>query len=160
VLLAGKNPKEVIENLRGILSQRQLTLIQRAVDTNVRQLFVLGESHFNFAISAQQSEWRQIVSRLYYAAYNIRRAVSLKHSGQFSTDSSDHKNIGEIPDAFNNASTYKNKLKTLRDDRNLADYSHVAIESDLVIPIADAKAFVTAFISDARIFLKGQGLRV
>lgn len=59
------------------------------------------------------------------------RAIQLYHSGSYNT--SDHKNIHDLTQSLNNVETYKNKLKQLREDRNLADYDHSASEDDLVL---------------------------
>jgi hypothetical protein len=158
VLLASSNPNKLIRNLSGILTSKQLEKIQKAVDENVQGLFKLGVKHYQFAISLQKSEWRQRTSRLYYAAYNIRRSVQLKHNGDYSTDSSDHKNVDSIPDALANAAAYRSKLKNMRDDRNLADYSHLATERDLLITVDEMEKTVEEFVRDAKNFLVAKGI--
>lgn len=159
LLLAG-NPYRTIRNLGGIIDSQAITAITKELEKNVINLFQLGESHYIFSSSINRSEWRQKVSRLYYAAYNVKRSVPLMHDGNFSTDSSDHKNIDYLPDSFKDIATYKVKLKNLRDDRNLADYSHLAVESDLLIPTNDAHELVTNFINDSRDFLKSKGVNL
>lgn len=126
VLLASGNARKLIRNLEDILSPLEIKKIEDEVDKNVVSLFLLGLSHYEFALSIGVSEWRQSISRLYYAAYNVKRSVSLKHDGSFSTDSGDHMKIDMLPDGFENLGTYKSRLKSLRDDRNLSDYSHLA----------------------------------
>lgn len=160
ILLASGNPQKLIRNLTGVVDADAIQKIQEEVDNNIRSLFVLGEEHFRFALAISTNEWRQRVSRLYYAAYNIKRAMSLKHDGTFSTDSSDHQKVDNLPDGMPNQATYRTKLKNLRDDRNLADYSHLAQESDLLIAADDAAILVEEFIRDAKVFLKGVGLTV
>lgn len=158
VLLASGNPNRLLKNLGHILSEVELDKIRRAVDHEVFGLYQLGMSHYYFASSIGKSEWRQKISRLYYAAYNVKRAIQLKDSGVYSTDSSDHQRIDELPKNLENAATYKGKLKNLRDDRNLADYSHVANEGDLLIKVADSEALVDDFITDAKKLLEDQGI--
>lgn len=157
---AGANPLKLIKNLEQIISAAEIRKIRFEIDSNVVGLYMLGESHFNFARSLPQNEWRQRVSRLYYAAYNVRRSVALKHDGSFSTDSSDHKNVNSLPDALDNNAAYKSKLLNLRDDRNLCDYNHLATEQDLLIPLVDCEQIVSDFLSDAKKFLDSQGVNV
>lgn len=158
VLLASSNPQKIIKNLAGILNTSELAKIQNAVDENVVGLFKLGETHLIFALKLEKHEWRQRISRLYYAAYNVKRAVQLKHNGCFSTDVTDHQKVDELPDDLPNASIYKSKLKSLRDDRNLADYSHLAKENDLLDKPDAAQAFVESFVSDAKTLLTSKGI--
>lgn len=150
---AGSNPMRVIRNLSGILSEQELDKIRHEIVVNVIGLFRLGEAHFTFAQGIQSTYWRQRVSRLYYSAYNVRRAIALKHDGTFSTDSSDHKNVDVIPDSLSNAATYKARLLNLREDRNLADYNHLAVEADLLISVGDYESFAADFLRDARAYL-------
>lgn len=155
---AGSNPMKVIRNLAGILSAAELAKLQQEIVANVVGLFRLGESHFTFAQGVPTAQWRQKISRLYYGAYNVRRAVALKHDGSFATDVSDHKNVDSIPDRLANAGIYRIKLLNLRDDRNLADYNHLAIEADLLISQVDCEALVGDFIRDAKAYLNTEGV--
>lgn len=160
VLLASGNARKLIRNLEDILSPLEIKKIEDEVDRNVVSLFLLGLSHYEFAFSISASEWRQNISRLYYAAYNVKRSVSLKYDGSFSTDSGDHAKIDMLPDGFENLGTYKSRLKSLRDDRNLSDYSHLATEADLLYGVLDSRAMVTEFLKDAKQFLLDSGVRV
>lgn len=160
LLLASSNPMKMIQNLNHLLSKKELSKITAELDRNAVALFSLGLSHFDFASTLSNNDWRQKISRLYYAVYNIRRAVVLKHSGAFSTDSSDHKNVDQLPDGISNRESHINKLRDLREDRNLADYSHLAIAGDLVISPDDAFTFATQFIDDCRQFLIQIGLDI
>lgn len=158
LLLAAPNPNKLISNLSHILLPTELAKITVELDRNVTQLFALGTSHYNFATRLSTRNWRQKVSRLYYGVYNVRRAVALKDEGLFSSDSSDHKAVDHLPDSLPNRAGHSSNLKVLRDDRNLADYSHAATAADLVMTLADAQAFAASFIGDCRIFLRSQGL--
>jgi hypothetical protein len=160
VLLASNNPQRLLANLAGILTYTELAKIHAELDRNTVALFHLGESHLAFCGHIAASEWRQRISRYYYAAYNIKRAVSLNFDGSFSTDASDHAKIDVLPDGFPNAATYATRLKNLRDDRNLADYSHLASSSDLLISADEAEKLVTQFKDDSRAFLASRGLAV
>ncbi|MCF9019713.1 MULTISPECIES: hypothetical protein [Pseudomonas syringae group] len=158
ILLASANPQRLIKNLSHILSPDQLKLIEVEVNNNVRSLYGLGEAHYEFAIKINKREWRQIVSRLYYAAYNFKRALGLKSDGTYSTDSGDHQKIDQLPKALENAEAYKLQLKNLRDDRNLADYSHSAVEEDLLGATEETTVLVTNFMNDVKAFLIERGV--
>lgn len=157
---AGSNPLKLIRNLEAILSPAELDKVRQEIVSNVIGLYRLGESQCEFACGLPTTHWRQRVSRFYYGAYNVRRAVVLRHDGSFSTDSSDHKNIHNIPDKLQNSEMYKSKFGTLRDDRNLADYNHLAIESELVLSQSDCELLVKAFLSDAKIYLNSEGVEL
>ncbi len=159
-LLVSSNPLKLMKNLSGVLAASQLKKIDRAISLESALLFRLAESHFHFATAIPAVEWRQKVSRFYYAAYNAKRAVSLRFDGSFSTESSDHQKISSLPASLPNTATYQNRLTGLRDDRNLADYSHLATEADLVMPVPDAEAMVRDFMRDCRSFLSGAGVKV
>jgi hypothetical protein len=158
ILLAGSNCQKLIRNVAYVLDEAALRLLRNEIDRNVVALFRLGEEHMGFAQTISAKLWRQRVSRSYYAALNLKRSVTLNHSGEFSTDVSDHKNIGDLPPGFPNANTYSTRLTNLRDDRNIADYSHLSTESDLIISSADAQALVAAFCGHAREYLQGRGI--
>lgn len=160
LLLAASNPLKMIQNLNHLLDAHELAKLTTELDRHVTALFALGEGHFNFATTISNTEWRQKISRLYYAVYNVRRAVVLKNSGGFSTDSSDHRNVDQLPDAVANRQAHIVSLRDLREDRNLADYSHHADASDLVISPNEAMTFATGFLTDCRQFLLLHGLVV
>jgi hypothetical protein len=160
ILLATSNTRKMLENLRHVLDTDACNAIQNEIDDNVKALFALGEGHFQFAKQTQKTFWRQRISRLYYGAYNVRRAVQLHFSGDYQTDVSDHKKIGLLPDGFPNRLRYKQALVDLRDDRNEADYNHLVDESQLLLTQDDAESLVTDFIKDARNFLNNRGVSV
>lgn len=142
------------------MREAELEKIRREVDRNVIALYRLGESHFLFSKSIPNTEWRQKISRLYYGAYNVRRAILLKHDGSFTTESSDHQKVDVIPDLLDNHSLYKLKLKNLRDDRNLADYSHLAVVSDLIIGLDGAEELAGSLFTDAKAFMTSHGIEI
>ncbi len=158
IFLVSQNPMTLMRNLAGVLQPQQIKKNQIEVEENVMALLRLAYDHFEFAQSVPSIHWRQKVSRLYYAAYNGRRALMLKYDGSFSTDSSDHKNVDKLPDTLANCSMHKSKLKDLRDDRNLCDYSHLASETDLLMAANDAEVFVEGFLKDIKDFLGTQGM--
>lgn len=160
ILLAGSNCQKLLRNLSHILDESSLVLLRNEIDRNVVALLDLGREHFDFAAQVVAVRWRQKTSRLYYAAFNTKRAVSLHHSGAFSTDVSDHKNISSLPPDFPRSNTHATRLNNLRDDRNIADYSHVAQPTDLIVGVHEAENFVRNFIEDSRSYLASRGLQL
>lgn len=137
-----------------------ISAIETEICVNVAQLYVLGRSHYHFAVRQNNRSWRQKISRLYYAAYNVSRAVRLCINGEYSVDSSDHKRIETLPDDFPNRNRYANRLGALRDDRNLCDYDHTARLTDLVVGVNDAAELVQQFLKDAQGYLKRRGVNL
>jgi hypothetical protein len=159
ILLAGSNWHKLVKNVEHVLDPTAVQRLITEAHRNVLALLQLGESHLQFARNISAKEWRQRISRLYYAALNAKRAVTLQHSGSFSTDVSDHKKIGELPTDFPNTNTYGTRLANLRDDRNIADYDHLAAEDDLLYSPTDAEAMVADFVRDARDYLAQRGVK-
>jgi hypothetical protein len=159
VLLIG-NPYSAIINLAHILSESELNKIKLAVQEEVRLLYLLGQNHYNFAISINHEEWRQKVSRLYYAAYNTKRAIQLQDSGKYSTDVSDHKDIDSLPQNLNQKTIHGSMLKQLRDDRNLADYSHTGRANDLFVTTEELERKVDSFLTDCKTYLTTAGINL
>jgi hypothetical protein len=160
VLLASHNVEEMLKNIEPIIGSRATKKIRVEIRKNVTALYRLGLSHLAFANTISNREWRQKISRLYYAAYNIRRAIYLDYNGNFTTDSSDHKNVNQLPDDFPNKDVLGQKLRDLRQDRNLCDYSHGSKIADLIIFPADAEKIVADFERLARTYLVGRGVKI
>jgi hypothetical protein len=154
------NPYSAINNLQGILIEDEIEKIRVAVKKEVQLLFALGQDHLQFAKSINHSIWRQKVSRLYYAAYNTRRSVQLQDSGKYSTDVSDHKEIDNLPNNINNRTIHGSMLKQLRDDRNLADYSHHGKADDLFVTTQELEEQVEQFINDCKVYLIAAGVNL
>lgn len=93
LLLASSNPYSLMRNLEKILSTAEIEKIKQSLLREITLLHGLGMLHFQFARSLEATEWRQRASRFYYAAYNVKRALSLCDNGKFSTDVSDHQQI-------------------------------------------------------------------
>jgi hypothetical protein len=94
LLRAPTNVRQLQHNLVNVVDTRAIGAIETEICINVAQLYRLGRNHYSFAIRQHNRSWRQKISRLYYAAYNVSRAVRLCVNGEFSEDSSDHKKIG------------------------------------------------------------------
>ena len=149
--LARGNTEAAIEELR-----RALELDP----DDTAALFKLGETHFRFAARQPKAHWRQKISRFYYAAYNVTRALRLHVAGEYSTDVKDHQRIERLPDDFPSKERFANQLKALREDRNLCDYDHTKRAADLVLGTNQSASLVTEFLNEAREYLKRRGLGV
>lgn len=143
-----------------MLDAAAIGAIDAEISKNVAQLYLLGKNHYLFARRQDNREWRQKISRLYYASYNASRAVRLFETGDFATDVSDHKKIEMIPPDFPNRNTYANRLGVLRGDRNLCDYDHTASQEDLALGINESVELVADFLRDAQIYLEGRGVTI
>ncbi len=158
LLLASANDLKMINNLNHLLEVTELQKLTSELHRNVVELYNLGIAHYTFAADLRDEDWRQKISRLYYAVYNVRRALMLKHNGSFSTDASDHQKIDDLPEQLKNRESHITNLRTLREDRNLADYSHLARVEDLIIKPNDAKVFASSFIENCKEYLTMNGL--
>ena len=158
LLRAGVNVRRIKESLVNIVDAAAISAIEAEILLNAAQLYQLGQSHYYFAIRQNNRSWRQKVSRLYYAAYNVSRAVRLCVSGDYSADSSGHKKIETLPDGFPNRNNYVNRLGMLRDDRNLCDYDHTAKLTDLEVGAHEAVELVQHFLRDAGDYLRRRGV--
>lgn len=160
ILLLRKNLVELKQELGGILSKKSLKAFDDEVRKNVVQLFGLGNEHLTFANSLPAAQWRQVISRAYYAAYSVSKSVRLAVHGHYSQEVKDHDKVGDLPDDFPDRNTFANRLRLLRDDRNLCDYDHTAVEGDLSSTRVDTLALVTDLANRARVYLYARGIRV
>lgn len=159
-LLNLSNSRKVKQNLSGILDAQALDIIEAEIRANAVSLYRLGQQHYRFAQRQTSPNWRQKVSRLYYAAYNVARSIRLFMNGEYSTDVKDHQKFENLPDDFPSRARYSNQLVVLREDRNTCDYDHTASAGDLVLGSTDAARLVEDFMTDAAIFLRSRGLSV
>ena len=160
LLRASANVRKLKDNLVNVVPVEAISAIEIEICANVSQLYALGRSHYYFAVRQNNRSWRQKISRLYYAAYNVSRAVRLCVNGDYSMDSADHKKIETLPDDFPNKNRYANRLGVLRDDRNLCDYDHTAKLTDLVVGVNDAAELVHQFLKDAQVYLRLRGVNL
>ena len=160
ILLLNKNVVELKRELARVLSKKSSRAFDAEVKENVVQLFDLGEGHFEFARAIPALHWRQVVSRCYYGAYSVSKAVRLAVRGQYSQEVKDHEKVGDLPDDFTDKNTYANRLRLLRDDRNLCDYDHTTVEADLGLSSADTLTLVGNFVLHARAYLRARQFHV
>lgn len=160
LLLAGANCRRLRENIAHLLDPAAVARIDAEIDRNVAALFRLARQHFGFARGLEPRQWRQKVSRLYFAGHNANRSIRLCVKGEYSTESSDHQKISQFPDDFPRRAEYGTRLVTLRSDRNLCDYDHAARRRDLIISPNEALELIRDLLADTRGFLKARGISV
>jgi len=158
ILRAADNPRKMLENIKHLITSECYESILGEIRKNVVDLFKLGADHYGFAKTVGRNNWRQRISRLYYGIYNVRRSVQLDYSGIYRTDTSDHQEVGDLPNGFPNTQTYSRRLVDLREDRNLADYDHSAELTDLILTPSEATELAKGFIDDSRSFLSNRGV--
>lgn len=154
------NVRKVKNNLSGVLDQAGLDRIESEIETNVVALMGLARCHYRFAERQSGSNWRQKVSRLYYAAYNAARAVRLYVTGDYSTDIKDHQKFDKLPDDFPRRARYVNQLAVLREDRNTCDYDHISRASDLILGTRGSMELAREFLKDVRAYLNNRGMNL
>lgn len=154
------NLRKVKENLTSILNPDALDAIEAEIKRHSVELCGLGFQHYRFAVKLPRQHWRQKVSRLYYAAYAVSRALRLYVLGEYSRDRKDHQRIGQLPADFPDRSRLANKLSVLRDDRNTCDYDHASRAADLLIPTSEAVQLVRDFLAETKSYLKAKGLDI
>lgn len=160
LLRAGANVRKLKDNLVNVVDAGAISAIETEILSNVAQLYTLGKSHYYFAIRQNNRSWRQKISRLYYAAYNVSRALRLCVNGEYSMESSDHRKIEILPNDFPNKNRYENRLGVLREDRNLCDYDHTARIVDLVVSVNEATELVQQFLKDTQSYVKQRGVNL
>ena len=122
ILLASSNVRRMEVNLAHVLDAPMKSALAAEIARQAREMFLLGQQHFTFAGSLAAAHWRQKISRYYYAAFNVWRAVALHVTGSYSQDVDDHKKVGTLPSDFPTRGTYEVQLPVLRVDRNMCDY--------------------------------------
>ena len=154
------NPRKVQRCLSGVVDQQALDNIELKIREQVQLFFTLSLKHFRMAKGQNAQAWRQKVSRFYYAAYTSSRMVRYYCNGDFATDTTDHKKVGDLPKDFPNRSRYKILLDTLREDRNTGDYDHLATAKDLVQSCSYWEILVTGFLQDSAEYLRNKGVNL
>jgi hypothetical protein len=150
---------KVIKCLEPILPPDQINLIRKELYSNVGELLKLAHIHLKFAFNVKGKEgWRQKVSRGYYACYSASRAVRLAFSGVYSTDLTDHKNIGDLPKDFPYLSKWQEFFTKYKGDRNLADYDHSGKISSLEMKSDEYLKQTKIFLDETKQYLKNKGI--
>lgn len=111
------NHRKIINVYSDFLDEKEISKISSQIKSHTKLIYELALDHYKFAASLRKKQWRQKVSRLYYAGYNASKAIRFDNDGNHSTDVKDHEKVGMIPDGFPDKATYENELKSLRVDR-------------------------------------------
>lgn len=141
-----------------MLDVAAIGILEQEISSQVQKLYALSLGHYRFALKQPNVQWRQRVSRFYYAAYAASKSVRLYVNGDFSTDAKDHQKVGVLPDDFPQVARFTNQLAVLREDRNTCDYDHDCVAGDLIIRPRDAETLAKEFLTEARSYLAGRGL--
>lgn len=118
------NHARVLRILELISGRSDLSWYNEEVHAVVCRWVNLAMQHLRTArgLAPKPRNWRGVVSRSYYAAYNASRALRYAVSGSIKLDVDDHKVVGDLPPDFPNRAAWSTFLIDLRKDRNLADY--------------------------------------
>ena len=150
------NLRQVISCLTGVLSQVEAQKIEEELRRNVRQALRLSETHLRSARA--MNSWRNVVSRGYYCCYCASRAIRLAETGIFSTETDDHKKVGNLPAGFPNRAVWSDVLTKFRADRNLGDYDHTARPRNLEYSSGKYLVFAGDFLNEAKRYLRARGI--
>lgn len=151
------NPRKIVSALTGIVDQSAIDSIELEIRRHSQMMFDLSLKHFRVAERLGTPDWRQKVSRAYYASYNCSKMLRYFVDGYHSKEVSDHKKIGDIPSDFPGRSIFFNRLQIMREDRNLCDYDHDARATDLSIGVSDSIELSRSFIRSSKQYVGGRG---
>lgn len=152
------NPRKVVSALKGVVDPIAIAAIEREIGHQAQAMFNLSLKHFRIAKRLNAPDWRQKVSRSYYASYSCSKLLRYYVEGTNSKDVGDHKKVGNLPDDFPNRAFYSNKLTIMREDRNLCDYDHIAKAKDLSIGVGGTITLSRDFIHEVKVYVSGRGL--
>ncbi len=154
ILEATGNIRRVIKNIEQLIGPSATSALNSEIQNNIDQLVNLGKKFIHFAKRLPSQQWRNKVSRAYYGIYNISRAIRLEDSGAYSTDSTDHKKVGDLPKDFASKERFQNLLQMVREDRNLCDYDHTTKISNLAMHPNDTIELAEDFLREAELWIK------
>jgi len=83
--------------------------------------------------------------------------VRLEVAGVYSTDSADHKKIGDLPHDFEDVARWQDVLTKFRADRNLADYDHSVTEAELEMRSSEYLTVAKEFLATVKDYLRKRG---
>lgn len=123
-VLVLSNFRATQKDLARIAPQVDLDWLDGAAAEVARKWFRLGQKHLRTArcLSNLNREWRSVISRCYYAAYNASKSVRYYAKGQVDLTGKDHQAVGELPNSFPDKAHWASFVDELRRDRNVADY--------------------------------------
>lgn len=156
--LKAGNPNKIANAYGSFLLPNEVQKIRDESKAHTAAMYKLGLYHYKFAISLSRPHWRQKISRLYYASYNVSKSIRFDNDGNHSTDVKDHTKVGVLPNGFPAKSTYENELTNLREDRNSCDYDHVVKADKLLKSTTEYSTLVKQFLQDAHDYLTTRGI--
>lgn len=151
------NHQKICSLYSEFMTESEVEKIRNEMRKHTKSMFDLALEHYNFAVSIRKYQWRQRISRLYYASYNASKAIRFDHDGAHSTDVKDHSKIGALPKGFPDQALLENKLTNLREDRNSSDYDHLSTKNDLLSQPDEYQDLVLEFLQKAHDYLSGRG---
>ncbi|KQZ97362.1 hypothetical protein ASD74_09240 [Rhizobium sp. Root564] len=151
------NHRKISDIYSHFMNSSEIDKIRLEISRHTASIYHLSLHHYTFAASIPKRQWRQRVSRLYYAGYNASKAIRFDNDGSHSTDVKDHSKVGLLPDRFPNKATYENELKNLREDRNSCDYDHLSTITDLLAKPNEYQNLILQFLRDTHDYLSARG---
>ncbi len=157
------NHQRVRRGLESILDADALAAYDDAVHATCLCIMKLAAAHLRTAKnpSSVRDNWRLVVSRAYYAAYNASKAVRYLVQGQVAGDVDDHKKVADLPNDFPERVFWTSVLIEMRIDRNIADYEPwPGCLRRLAASPKKAVEYADRFVQTVRSYLKDRGVRV
>ncbi|PJZ59685.1 hypothetical protein [Leptospira adleri] len=157
--ILSRNPNKLANLLSLVLDNTEQKKILAVSEKHTKLLMKLSKHHLQFAKKiSKPMDWRQKISRSYYSCYNASKAIRLITKGEYSQEASDHKKIGELPNDFPQESVWSNFLNQMRADRNLSDYDHEKICSDLTHTPREYITQTESFYKEVKKYLASRGI--
>jgi hypothetical protein len=162
-ILSLGNHAQALGVLEKIAGGSDLHWYHEAVHAVAREWYQLSSHHMRAGrqLLSRPRNWRAVVSRSYYAAYNASRAVRYFVKGAVAFDSKDHQLVGDLPTDFPDAASWATFVNELRRDRNIADYEPW---KDVRTKLSDSPSSslnrVEKFISVARLYMRNRGMKI
>lgn len=157
------NHAKILQVLKHIAGRSNLNWYDARVREAARHWFLLAAQHLRIArrLSSRPRDWRAVVSRSYYAAYNVSRSVRYLVHGFVKFDGSDHTIVGDLPADFPQRASWSTFLVDLRKDRNVADY---APWTGMLSTLSQLPEFsldrVEQFVKESKQYLRARGIKI
>lgn len=157
------NHAEVLRLLKKMAGKSKFNWYHDNVRETGRSWFLLAAQHLRVAhrLDGQPRNWRAVVSRSYYAAYNVSRTVRYLVNGFVKFDASDHTIVGDLPKDFPQRALWSTFLVDLRKDRNIADYEPWAgVRATLSQEPRITLDKVKQFTKESKEYLRTKGIKI
>jgi hypothetical protein len=157
------NHGKVLLLLKQMAGGADLSWYDQEVHAVARYWLLLASQHLRVArhLLAKPRDWRALVSRSYYAAYNSSRSVRYIVRGQIRLDGEDHQAVGDLPADFPSAVAWSSFLTELRKDRNIADYdAWPGMRGSLSLEPSVSFSRTEDFIKLSKVYLRNRGIKI